>query len=97
MRKRYIKRYISRMKKTAYVSMVAMRVCTKCMKSVAKTIVPHTAARRLPNIFLINTYITGSISTPKSVPEKRQPKGLMPNSAIPAERMIFPSGGCEIS
>ena len=60
--------------------MVAMRVCAKCMKSAAKTTVPSAGTALPPKSRLRSRYITGSISTPKSVPEKRQPKGVMPKS-----------------
>ena len=39
----------------------------------------------------------GSISAPKSVPAKRQPKGVSPQRAMPAAMMSLPSGGCVIS
>ena len=50
--KRHMKRYISSMKNTEYVSIVAMRVCTKCMKSKAKMTVPQMLIRVEPLIRL---------------------------------------------
>ena len=77
--------------------MVAMRVCTKCMKSAAKTRVPSAGTAPPPYSFFKNAYISGSISTPKSVPVKRQPKGVMPKSRMPRPIRILPSGGWLIS
>ena len=74
-----------------------MRVCTKCMKSHANTAVHAVGTLRPPNSFLTKMYITGSISTPNSVPMKRQPKGDMPNMLTPSAIMSLPSGGWDIS
>ena len=79
------------------MSIVEILVCTKCMKSEAKTTVPAAGTAFPPKSFFRNTYIIGSISTPKSVPLKRQPKGVIPNSAIPTEMISFPNGGWVIS
>ena len=77
--------------------MVAMRVWTKCMKSVAISAVQAAGTVLPPKSFLARIYSSGSISTPKSVPEKRQPKGVMPKSATPRPMIVLPSGGCVIS
>ena len=74
-----------------------MRVCTKCMKSKANTVLPAAATARYPNILFSSRYSSGSISTPRSVPMNRQPKGVMPNSRMPRERMALPRGGWVIS
>jgi len=95
--KRHMKRYMSRMKNTEYVSMVAMRVWTKCMKSKAKMIAAQAVIALERVRRLRNTYSMGSISTPKSVPMKRQPKGVMPKMRMPMPMMSLPSGGCVIS
>ena len=77
--------------------MVAMRVWTRCMKSKVNSAAPHKATGVLPNRFFKNTYSTGTISTPKSVPINRQPKGTMPNTMMPRDRMSLPRGGWDTS
>ena len=74
-----------------------MRVCVKCMKSKANIAVPQAGTAKPPNIFFKNTYKTGSIPTPNSTPEKRQPNGVMPKSLMPKAMMSLPSGGWDIS
>ena len=39
----------------------------------------------------------GTISTPNRVPMNRQPKGTMPNMAMPMEMMSLPRGGWDTS
>ena len=39
-------------------------------------------------------YTIGTITTPNSVPTKRQPNGVIPNNAIPMPIRTLPSGGC---
>ena len=88
---------MSIMKNTPYVSIVAILVCTKCMKSKAKTAVVQAGTAMPPNIFLHIAYNGGSMSMPKSIPENLHPKGVTPNRSMPIDIIIFPSGGCEIS
>ena len=85
------------MKNTAYTSMVAMRVCVKCMKSTANSAVQRNAYSLFLNRRLPNRYSTGSIATPTSAPMMRQPNGFMPKMAMPTAMMSLPSGGCEFS
>ena len=77
--------------------MVAKRGWTKCMKSKANTVLPQAAAGRYPNMRFKSRYSAGSISTPNSVPMNRQPKGVMPNSRMPTDKMALPKGGWVIS
>ena len=85
------------MNSVAKLSMVAMRVCVRCMKSNASSAAPHHATRLSRNIRRSRSHINGSMATPKSVPMKRQPNGVMPKSTMPSERISLPSGGCETS
>ena len=85
------------MKKTAKLSIVAMRVCVKCMKSAASSTAQQPGTKRPPKSLRAKTHSSGSISTPKSVPMKRQPKGVTPKSRIPTPIRSLPSGGWLIS
>ena len=76
---------------------MAIRVCTKCMKSKAKMIVAQAVIALERVRRLRNTYSMGSISTPKSVPMKRQPKGVMPKRRMPMPIISLPRGGWVIS
>ena len=77
--------------------MVAMRVCTRCMKSKVNSAAPHRATEVLPNRFFRKIYSTGTISTPNRVPMKRQPKGTMPKMAMPTDKISLPRGGWDTS
>ena len=73
--------------------MVAMRVWVKCMKSKAKSTVPKAHSQVLRKACHSRKYSAGSMSTPKSVPTQRQPKGFMPKRRIPREIRYLPRGG----
>ena len=74
-------------------SIVAMRVCTKCMPSSAISAQSIVAQVRFLNSSRPKKYIAGSISTPASVPAKRQAKGVMPISDTHQAIISLPSGG----
>ena len=67
------------------------------MKSAARTKEAQTGTALPPKSFFAKTYTIGSISTPKSVPIKRQPKGVRPKREIPMEIISLPRGGWDIS
>ncbi len=77
--------------------MVAMRVWVKCMKSKANITVPQTGTAVPPNMFFKRIYRKGSISAPKRVPMKRQPKGVIPKARMPRAMISLPRGGWDIS
>lgn len=56
---RYKNRYMSRMKNVAKLSIVAMRVCVRCMKSNASSAAPHRATRSSRNIRRSRSHISG--------------------------------------
>ncbi len=75
------------------MSIVAILVWVKCMKSKANSMQARAAGRVSLAIRLANRYTTGTMAMPKSAPMMRQPKGFMPKSATPMAMKIFPMGG----
>ena len=67
------------------------------MKSKAKITVPQMLILVEPLMRFMKSYSIGSMSRPKSVPMKRQPKGVMPKMRMPMPIMSLPRGGCVIS
>ena len=84
-------------KNATRISMVAIRDNVVFINAVPKSTVVRQAMSVLQNIFLANRYISGINSVPNSAHIKRQPKGFMPNRAIPMEIILFPKGGCVFS
>ena len=92
-----MKYIIQMMNSTAKLSMVAMRVWVKCIRSKAissaAAMPPHQRfANSLPS-----KYMPGSISTPASAPANRQPKGVMPKMAMHQLMNTLPNGGWVVS
>ena len=89
-----MKKYMAMIKNVPYTSIVAMRVCVKCMKSNAKRNVSAPAAQVLfRNNLLPNKYIKGNIPIPNNTPTTRHPKGFMPNARTPRLINTLPRGG----
>ena len=85
------------MKNTPYVSIVAILVCVKCMKSNVNKPAASSANSDLLNSRFPNTYMIGTMPMPNSTPIIRHPIVFMPNTAMPIDIITFPSGGCEFS
>ena len=71
-----------------------MRVWVKCMASSAISVMAMKDSFVDFVSCFASRYIRGSISTPASVPMKRQPKGVMPKMRTPNDITSLPSGGC---
>ena len=90
---RSMKYTIQMIHSTTKLSMVAMRVWVKCIRSRAmNSAAAGPAHERLLSI-LPSRYIPGSISTPARAPAKRQPKGVMPKMAMAQLIITLPRGG----
>ena len=95
--KRSIKKYAKMINNTGKLSIVAICVWVRCIQSSDIRI----AAIEAMDVFFVSCfprrYIPGIIRIPARAPANRQPKGVMPNRAIPRPMMSLPRGGCVIS
>ncbi len=78
-------------------SIVAIRVCTKCIKSNVNNNVVTVAIHVSLKNFLARLYRTGTINTPNNVPANLHPNGFMPNISTPHAIKTLPRGGCVFS
>lgn len=91
--KRSIKKKLIMINSTGKLSMVAMRVWVRCMQSSASNAIAAKARSRLLVNCLANRYMNGSIRIPAMQPANRQPKGVMPKSAMHQDMSTLPRGG----
>ena len=92
-----MKKNIIRMKRATIISIVAILERVKCMHSAARSTPPVRAVPDLCESFHAKIYMRGTISVPKRATMILQPKGFMPNAAIPSDISVLPNGGCVVS
>jgi hypothetical protein len=74
-------------------STVPIRLCTRCRKSSPIRAAAVTAPRILPVSSRAKTYTAAITAVPAAALMHRQPKGVIPNSRMPRERIALPRGG----